>query len=123
MPADTKREAERIRKPRKEFRARVIKAVLQSNHHLYQNKKKPQQKKMAFDHLTNQNGIQRNGQTYIELPCTISAYPYRDEYMTSSLSEKDIKDHVTLGGGINGLLSYYQQPPPALLKWSELHAV
>ena len=39
-----------------------------------------QRKKKAYEQLESQNGIKRNGATYIELKCIVVNYPHKDEY-------------------------------------------
>ena len=99
IPADTKREEKSIEREQKELLSRITDSILQYQPDLFCKGSVAKHRKMVFDHLSKHNGIPRSGQTYIELQCIITTYPHRDEYMSSTLSKKDVREHISQGGG------------------------
>ena len=78
----------------------------------------------AYPHLEQYYSVQRNGGTYVELPCQVVAYPERDDFLLETCSKSDLRRLIGPGGaGLRVKLLDFPSTASLLIKFREVPAL
>ena len=123
IPATTKKTDGTTTTHRNNFLGRVMSTAIKSLSEHFHGLPKKQRDAKALKMLRLSNGIKRNRLTYIKLPCTVTRYPHRRDYLNPDYSPNDMRVEVNNGGGVSFRLRDYPTSEDTLLKWKELNSV
>ena len=125
IPSNKQRgEDKHLQQQRDNLRLRMVSTLIESCSKEYKDVTSAlQRKKKAYEQLESQNGIKRNGATYIELKCIVVNYPHKDEYRDEIYTVSEVERHVDQFGGFNIRLLDYPCNDSTLIKWSEVNTV
>ena len=125
IPSNKQRgENKHLQEQRDNLRLRMVSTLIESCSKEYKDVTSAlQRKKKANEQLESQNGIKRNGATYIELKCIVVNYPHKDEYRDEIYTVSEVERHVDQFGGFNIRLLDYPCNDSMLIKWSEVNTV
>ena len=106
-----------VKEARQAFRNRVLGSIIAALPDEFIRLKQRQRTAHATKLLEKENGIKRNGQLAIELPCKVKTIANQDDYLRNITSAPDVKRHVAQDAGIELKLLDYMGPDNILLKW------
>ncbi|KAL3759401.1 hypothetical protein ACHAWU_000700 [Discostella pseudostelligera] len=119
LPIRGKRTSDAI----KDIINRVLSAVIESKFRREPTGTKRDEKKVkAHQYLMRNNGWKRGQSSFLELECSVVAYPHHDDYEINSISENEVKAQIEQGAGISTTLLDYPSNG-VVLRWSEIRHI
>jgi hypothetical protein len=73
----------------------------------------------VFDFVKTRNGVERNSSIYIELPCYVTAYPKRGQFVKNEIEGSELEALIDQGEGLGIRFLDYPSRDRLDIKWKE----